>query len=168
MPWGPLLLAIFAVYVLQTAVLWTFGLAWFDPFLALTLLFGLLWAAPEARLAGWITGLAQDLGSQDALGIHAVTLGLTALLATQLRRFLNPNVWWARFLILFLAAWPPQVVYFAHLHYWSGAGVLPISALIRQSGWLSLATVLVALLALALPWVTAWRRRRRRGGARAY
>lgn len=161
MQWGALCLAIVATYVLQAGMLWMFGLTWFDPFLLLTLLLGLLTAAPQARLAGWVVGLAQDLGSQDVLGIHAFTLGLTALLATQLRRVFNVNVWWARVVVLLLAAWPPQVLYLLHLNYWVSQRTLSLGVIVERAAWLSVATAAVTMFVLTLPWVVAWRRRRR-------
>ena len=134
----------------------------FDAFLVLALLCGLLAPTHDARLAAWITGLAQDLGSADALGIHAFTLGLTGLLLTWLREIGNVGVWWVRGLAAFLAAWPGQLVYLLHLHYWAGNAAASLWGLVVTATLSSLVAAILATLISALPRLLHRRRRRYR------
>ncbi len=161
MPWGGLALAVLVAYFVQATLAWMLGPNPFDPFLVLALLLGLLRPTYDARLSGWMVGLAQDLGSADPLGIHAFTLGLTALFATQLRRVLNANVWWSRGVILLGAAWLPQIILRIFLQVRLGTTESPFGLLGRAS-LVTLLAAAVVMAILALPWVAAWRRRIRR------
>jgi cell shape-determining protein MreD len=162
MAWGGFAIALLLVYLLQTGVAAPLAVPYFDAFLVLALLCGLLAPTHDARIAAWIVGLTQDLGSADALGIHAFTLGLSGLLLTHLRGIGNVGVWWVRGLAAFLAAWPGQIIYLLHLHYWAGPGSATLWNLIVDATLTSLVAAALAMLIHGLPWVLRRRRRRYR------
>lgn len=159
MAWGAFAIALLLAYLLQKGVAAVLGVPLFDPFLVLALLCGLLAPKYDARIAGWIVGFCQDLGSADALGIHAFTLGLSGLLLTYLREVVNVHAWWVRGLALFLAAWPGQIIYLLHLHYWAGHAAGSFSDLIVAATLTCLVAAALALLINGLPWVVHHRRR---------
>jgi cell shape-determining protein MreD len=159
MAWGGFAIALLLAYLLQTGVAALLNIPFFDAFLVLALLCGLLAPTHDGRIAAWIVGLVQDLGSADALGIHAFTLGLTGLLLTHLREIGNISVWWVRGLAAFLAAWPGQLIYLLHLHYWAGHGSASLWGLVAGAALTSLVAAALAMLINALPWML----RRRRG-----
>lgn len=164
MRWGGFAFALLVACVLQKGVLALLPAPApaFDAFLILALLSGLLMRKHDARLAGWLVGFVQDLAGADALGIHAFTLGLTALLITRLREIGNMNVWWMRALVAFIAAWPPQVLYLMHLYYWSGSGSQSFGGLLWTSALTSALAALIVTFINALPWILRSRRRRYR------
>ncbi len=162
MAWGGFAIALLLAYLLQTGVAAVVDLPFFDAFLILALLCGLIAPTYDGRIAAWITGLAQDLGSVDALGIHAFTLGLTGLLLTHLREIGNVGIWWMRGLAAFLAAWPGQLIYLMHLHYWAGHGSASLWSLIVTATMTSLLAAVLAMLINALPWMLHRHRRRHR------
>ncbi|MFQ5805204.1 MAG: hypothetical protein ACE5I3_02000 [Phycisphaerae bacterium] len=162
MAWGGFAIALLLAYLLQTGVVALLGVRFFDAFLVLALLCGLLAPTHDGRVAAWIVGLAQDLGGADALGIHAFTLGLSGLLLTRLREVGNVSIWWVRGLAAFLAAWPGQVIYLLHLHYWAGPGSVSFWNLVGTATLTSLLAAVLAMLINALPWVMRRRRRRYR------
>jgi len=159
MAWSGYAIALLLAYLLQTGVTALFDLPLFDPFLILAIICGLVAPTHDARIAGWITGLAQDLGSADALGIHAFTLGLTAMLLTQMRTFGNVGVWWVAALAGFIAAWPGQFLYLLHLHYWAGGGAVGFLGLLGTATWTAAIAAVFAMLINALPWAMHRRRR---------
>jgi len=160
MAWGAFVIALLLAYVLQTGVAGLLAVPHFDAFLVLALLCGLLAPTYDARLAAWITGLAQDLGSADVLGVHAFTLGLTGLLLTWLREVGNVSVWWVRVLAAFLAAWPGQLLALLHLYYWwPGHGSASLWSVIATATLTSLVAAVLAMLISALPRVTRRPRR---------
>jgi rod shape-determining protein MreD len=106
MPWGLFSVALLVVYLLQTAVLPHVAPPWCDLFVAFALLCGLGGPTTDARLAAWIIGLVQDAGGTGPLGIHALGLGLAVVVVTRLRELLNRELWWVRWLLGFLGAWP--------------------------------------------------------------
>ena len=161
MPWGGLALAVVLAYLVQASVAWLLGPSRFDPFLVLTLGVALLRPTHDARISGWLIGLAQDLGSANPLGVHAFTLGLTALFVTQLRRGLNANVWWSRGLILLASAWVAQVVLRVFLRLRLG-NEEPVFSLLWQASVVACIATGLVMAFLTLPWVAAWRRRMRR------
>jgi len=158
MAWGGFTIALLLVYLVQTGVAGLLGVPYFDAFLVLALLCGFLAPTHDARIAAWIVGLAQDLGSADVLGIHAFTLGLTVLLLTRLREIANINRWWVRGVAGLLAAWPGQAIYLLHLHYWAGPGNTSFWSLILVATLTTLLAAAFAALINSLPW---WARRRR-------
>ena len=158
---GALLLVVLAAYVVQVGIAPFAGLHRLDVFLTAALLVGLLMPVHEARLAGWIVGLVQDLASSDPLGIHAFTLGLTVLLLTWLRDLLNTRVWWARWLACLAAAVPGQVLYLLHLYYYAGRGGQPLTALLGEAAALAGVSAALATALTALPGLVLRRRRRR-------
>jgi len=162
MAWSGFAIALLLAYLLQTGVAALLGVPCFDAFLVLALLCGLVAPTHDARIAAWIVGLAQDLGGADVLGIHAFTLGLTGLLLTHLRGIGNVSVWWVRGLAAFLAAWPGQVIYLLHLHYWTRVGSVSLGNLILVATLTSIIAAVLALLINSLPWVVLRRRRRYR------
>ena len=162
MAWGVFAIALLLAYLLQTGVTAMLQLTYFDPFLLLALLCGLLAPTPQARIACWCTGLLQDLGSTDALGVHAFTLGLTGLFLTQLRELGNIGVWWARGLFCFLAAWPGLLIYLLHLHYWAGRGQVTLWSLTGSATLTTLVAAGLAMLICGLPRMLD-RKHRRRG-----
>ena len=160
MRWGGFAIALLVACVLQKAVVALLPLRAFDAFLILALLSGTQMRKHDARIAGWLTGFVQDLSSADALGIHAFTLGMTALMMTRLREIGNMNVWWMRALVAFVAAWPPQLLYLVHLNYWSGPGPQSFLGLLWASMLTSLLAALIVTFINALPWLLRSRRRR--------
>jgi len=142
MSWLPFALALALTSIVQTAVLPLLGLPWIDLLLVFALVCGLTLPTPDARLAAWVTGFVQDLGSSDALGLHAFTLGLGVLALTYLRELVIRHHWWARFLICVVVAFPSQLIVQVYLR-WSQGSVL------RMLGE-SLVTAVVASLAAAL------------------
>ncbi len=160
MAWSGFAIALLLAYLLQTGVVALLGVPFLDAFLVVALLCGLLAPTHDARIAAWIVGLAQDLGSADALGIHAFTLGLTGLLLTHLREIGNVGVWWVRGLAAFLAAWPGQAIYLLHLRYWAGTGSGSLGGLIVAATLASLVAAALAMSINALPGMLHRKRRR--------
>ena len=159
MPWGLFSLALLLAYVLQTAVLQHFdNLAWLDLLLALALACGLMAPIAEARLAGWITGLAQDIGTDGPLGLHALAAGLAVLALTALRELVNREVWWVRWLAALAVALPAQLLVQLHDRYLQGAAVT-WGLMVGHALETALAAALLAALA---PGVSRLLKRRRR------
>ena len=162
MAWGGFAVALLLAYLVQTGVAAVLNVPHFDAFLLVAVLCGLLAPTHDARIAAWITGLVYDLGSADVLGIHAFTLGLTGLLLTWLREMGNVGVWWVRGLAAFLAAWPGQLIYLLHLHYWAGNAAASLWGLVVTATLSSLVAAILATLISALPRLIHRRRRRYR------
>lgn len=116
MGWLALTLSLIVAYLFQTTVFtpadWPV-----DLFLVVALVAGLSAPTPDARLAAWFSGLAADLGTVGPIGVHALALGLTGLLLTQLRSTVNEYLWWARFWVALLAAIPGHILILLHLRY---------------------------------------------------
>jgi rod shape-determining protein MreD len=167
MAWGAFVAALVAAFLLQTGVLAPLDVQHLDAFLLVAVMCGLLARTWDARIAGWIAGLVYDLGSADVLGIHAFTLGLTALLLTRLRDLGNIGVWWVRVLAVFLSAWPGQLVYLLHLHYWAGHGSASLWSLILSAALTALVAAILATVISFLPRLLHRSRRRRRWAAGA-
>ena len=161
MVWSGYAIALFIVYVVQAAVVSLLGLEHVDLFLVLAITYGLMAPTYDARLAAWLAGLVQDLGTADPLGIHAFILGMTGLFVTHLREIGNADVWWMRLLIVFLAAWPAYLLYILYLHFWVGHGDQTLLAMAGSAAWTAgIASVLVLGLT-SLPALSARRRWRR-------
>lgn len=160
MPWGWFSIALLVTYVLQTAAVPYVGVTALDLLLVLALLCGLVAPAQEARLAAWITGFVQDIGTAPGspLGLHALAFGLAVLGLTYLREWVNRHVWWVRWLIAFLVAWPTQFLVHLHTRFLQGAD-LPWSRMVLEALVTALLAALLAALLVALP--TALGRRRR-------
>jgi rod shape-determining protein MreD len=161
MAWGSFAIALLLAYLVQAGVVALLGVQVFDAFLILALLCGLLAPPHDARIAAWVTGFVQDLGSADALGIHAFTLGLSGLVLTHLREIVNVRAWWVRGLAAFLAAWPGQIIYLLHLHYWAGRGSGSFGSLLLSATLTALVAAGLATLINALPRMMYRRRRPR-------
>lgn len=121
MPWGVFAAALLLAYLAQTAVLGALNVQVVDLFLALTLICGLLMPTQEARLGAWIIGFLQDVGSSGSLGLHAVALGLTALVLTRTRGTVNQYFWGGRLVLGFLVSVPGQLLILLHQCFWQGA-----------------------------------------------
>ena len=159
MVWSGFAIALFLVFVFQTGVVSTLGLTQVDLFLVLALLCGMMAPLHDARLAAWFTGLGQDLGSADPLGIHAFVLGLTGVLLTQFRELGNITVWWVRGLVAFLAAWPGQLLYRTFLRYWAGFGDETFPRMVAAA---SVTSAIAAALAMCITFLPYYSRRRQR------
>ncbi len=156
MAWGLFAIALLIVYLLQTTVLPHVAPQWVDLLLAFALLCGLTAPAPDARLAGWIVGLAQDVGGDGALGVHALVLGLAVLLLTRLREVVNRELWWVRWLAGFVVSWPTQLLGELHDRYLQGAA----HSWPHMLGYALLTALTASLLAaLVLRLPSAFRRR---------
>ena len=102
MRWGLLAFALFAVMVVQPAVVGFLRPALarsIDLFLLLAIACALLAPAGRAPLAAWSIGLGQDLLSSGPVGVHAAGLALGALLVVRLRVWVNYDVWWVQVLL---------------------------------------------------------------------
>ena len=161
MRWGSFALVLAATYLLQVAVLFVLGWSWLDPFLILALVCALMAPTHEARLAGWITGLVQDLGSIDPLGLHAFTLGLAVWIVTKLREELNVHVIWPRLLVLLFGSFPALLVYWLHRAFWSGGGETSWWSMISQSFTTAAGASVIVLLITIAPWFARRGRRMR-------
>ncbi len=161
MPWGLFTLALLIVYLVQTTLLRLLGVEPLDLFLALALVCGLTAPAPEARLAGWLTGLAQDIGSDHPIGLQALALGLAVLTLTYLRELVNQHLWWARWLIAFLAALVAQLLVRLDLRFVQH-GQLSWAQIAGGSLLTALLASLLAALLVGLPASVGRRDRRRR------
>jgi rod shape-determining protein MreD len=157
MPWGLYTVALLLVYLAQSAVLPHFAPQWLDLFLAFALVCGLTAPVADARLAAWIAGLAQDIGGDGPLGIHALALGLAAWLLTCVRELANRELWWVRWLAGFITAAPAQLVLQVHARYYQGAAI-SWPGMIGYSLLSALAASLLAAAVVRLP--TLLRRRR--------
>ncbi len=151
-------IALLVTYLLQTAVVPLVGLPDLDLLLVLALVCGLAAPVQEARLAGWITGFVQDVGSASPVGLHALALGLAVLGLTYLREWVNRHVWWARWLIGFVVAWPAQFLVQLHLRFLQGAD-RPWSRMVLEALVTALIAALLAALLVALPSMFGRRRR---------
>lgn len=158
MPWGLFTLVLILAYVLQTTAVPTWALPVVDLLLALALVCGLAGSPPDARLAGWVTGLAQDIGSSGPLGLHALALGLAVMALGRLREMVNRELWWVRALIAFVVAWPAQLLIFLHARFMQDAA-LSWPALLSQSLLTAVVAALLAALLVGAPGL--WRRRQR-------
>jgi rod shape-determining protein MreD len=150
MSWGLFAVVLLIVYVLQTAVLPHVAPAWLDLLLALALLCGLTAPAADARLAGWVVGLAQDVGGDGALGIHALGVGLSVLLLTRLREVVNRELWWVRWLAGLVVSWPALLLVQLHDRYLQGAA-LSWPQMLGHALLTAMIASLVAALVLRLP-----------------
>lgn len=160
MRWGSFWLALLLALLLQAGLLWTFGLRWLDPLLVVALLAGLSANTSDARIAGWLCGLACDLGSADPLGLNAFLFGAAAWLLTDLRGRLNLQVPWTRLLAAFIAAWPTQCLAHAYRAHWIAAAPTPWTEWLWQGAATAAACAFCAFLLTLLP---VWLRLRRRG-----
>jgi len=158
MRWGLFILALLVVYIAQTAALPLFAPSWVDMLLILALVYGLTAAPTEARLAGWIIGFAQDVGSLGPLGLHALALGLATCGLTYLREAVNRELWWVRGLAAFVVAWPAQLLVLLHMRFLQNAPLSTLRILFDSFATAATAALIAGLL-VGLPSV--WRRRRR-------
>ena len=145
MSWAGLAAAVVVAVLLQTTVcqMGELPLVDVDLLLTLALVYGLLAPVQHARIAGWIIGFAYDLTTEGPLGIHALALGLTALLLTLMRESVNRSLWRVRLLICFAAAVPGQLLVPLHLRFVQGANA--------GAGWqIALSAVMLSLTAAVL------------------
>ncbi len=163
MRWAYFIIALLLVLVLQTGVVAFLGRDWLDLLLALALFYGLTAPAPDARLAGLCTGLAQDVRTGGPMGVHALALGLAGLLLTYFREQVNRHVWWARWVIASIAGLAAQFVVLLHQSYVQHLGY-SWGYILLSAALTALVSGLLAALAAGVPH--AVRRRRRFSAAR--
>ncbi len=161
MRWTLFIFALLIVFLVQTTALRFIGWPALDLLLALALICGLAAPAPDARLAGFFVGFAQDLDASGPVGLHALALGLAALLLTWLREVVNLQVWWVRWLISFLAGFPAVLLVRLHQRFAQGAAFTWLEMLGSAALTAAVAAVL-ATIVLGLPTALKHRRRRRR------
>ncbi len=158
--WGWFAIALALVWVAQSSVLWPLGLShWIDLYLLVALVLGLTAPRYDAALAGWVAGLVQDLASADVLGIHALSLGLSAWLLTRVRERVNLSLTPVRIAACALVGFAGQLVYVLHLRFWivrAPHGLLPLLA--------SAAVVSLVAAVIAGLWTARGRGRTGRAG----
>jgi rod shape-determining protein MreD len=162
MPWSVFAAALLAAFVLQTTVIRLLGVSSLDLLCVLALLCGLLAPTADARIAGWIIGLVQDLGSAQGLGPHAFALGLTAWLLTRLRAWLSVRPVGVRLLACLLAAWPGQFLLLLHAHTLRAGGPLELGSWMLSATMTATWSAVAAVLLTTLPWLAIRKRRRSR------
>ncbi|MGE3182779.1 MAG: rod shape-determining protein MreD [Phycisphaerae bacterium] len=163
MKWLLFWISLAIVFLLANAVLSRWAPAYIDLFLMLTLVVALIAPVHDARLAGWLVGFAQDIGTTGPIGPFAFSLGLTAWIATMMRESFNLKLWWVRFLVAFTAGATGQLILRGFQHY-----ALDMFATTRD--WMGSAFSAAAVAGLVAATVTAtvaFRRRGRRGMRRA-
>lgn len=163
MRWLLFWIVLAVVFVLANAIVTRWLPDYIDLFLILTLIIGLAAPTFDARIAGFLTGFAQDMGTIGPVGPFAFTLGLTAWLATMLRESFNLKLWWVRFLVAFTAGATGQLILRGYQHYG-----LDMFATARD--WIGAAFASGAFSALAAATLTmavSFGRRTRRGRRRA-
>jgi len=158
MRWGPFILILLMAYLLQTALLSHAAPKCVDLLWAVALVCGLTAPAADARLAGWLTGFLQDVGTTGPLGLHALALGLAIMVLTHLRDAVNRELWWVRWLTAALVTLPAQLLIQVHFHYWQGAWGTWWTML-SQSLSTAVVTGLLAALIVGAPRLLHRRRR---------
>ncbi len=163
MPWAAFGVSLFVALLLQTTLV-PRVLESLDLFLVLALLCSLLTPAGDARIAGWVAGLVQDLAAGGGLGPHAFSLGFCVWVATVLREWIPIRPYGSRLLVSVVAAWLAQLVLWSYvalrfesIGWWSVIGNATSVAL-----W----SAILAVLLTALPGLRV-RRRPRFDGSRA-
>ena len=121
MPWGLFIVGLIVVFLMQVGLVGALNLPFLDLFAVYALVLGLLLPTWDARLAAWVIGLVQDLGSDDALGLHAFSLGFAVVLLTRLRELVNLDPSWMRLLVAALAALPAMLIVLLYGRLWMGA-----------------------------------------------
>ena len=156
MRWAGLVAVLVVTLIAQTTVARAADLPVLetDLLLVLALLYGLLAATVEARLAAWIIGFAADVMTEGAIGLHALAFGLTGLLLTWLRHIVNRQVWWGRLLMCFAAALPGQLLIVAHLHFLQGAQLGSWWDMVSSALRVALSAALFATLLTLIPPLT--------------
>jgi rod shape-determining protein MreD len=164
MAWGLFAVVLLVTFLLQTTVLKHVPphavMDQVDLLLALALVCGFVLPAVEARLAGWIVGFAYDIHSLDPLGLHAFLFGLTVYALTHLREVANQQVWWARWVIAFVVAWPAQFLVQAYQRVVCGVAQT-WSTVVGQSFLTALVAALLAAVIVGLPALLGSTTRRR-------
>lgn len=153
MRWGAFAAALLFTLLLQKTVLWVFHASAIDLFLTLAVLCALCAPAYDARIACWLIGLVQDLGTDPAaLGSNALALGICGLMITILRDWVQTRDWRVRLAISLLCAWPAQIAVVLYDRFWIGHGT---SSLVNLVGWAALSSLIASALAVfvaAQPW----------------
>lgn len=161
MRWGAFSLLLAAVAVLQTTALGVLHdtfLGSVDLFLVLALLYGLCAPARGAPLAAWLIGLAQDLLSLDALGVHALALSLAVLLLVRLREWTFIEVWWVQIVLGSLgglvAGLLAALFSAVNLALWSGSAP-PVIGAVGPAAVRALVAAILAATIIAAPSLLA-------------
>ncbi|MFN0137881.1 MAG: hypothetical protein ACKVS9_17390 [Phycisphaerae bacterium] len=153
MRWGAFSAALLVTLILQKTVLWVLHAPAIDLFLTLAVLCALCAPAYDARIACWLIGLVQDLGTDPAaLGSNALALGACGMMITFLRDWVQTRDWWMRLAISLLCAWPAQIAVALYDRLWVGHGVRSGAELV---GWAALTSIIACALAVfvaAQPW----------------
>lgn len=123
MAWGRFALGLVLVLVMQVSLVRFVGVPALDLFLAYALLVAFTAPVSDARIAGFVVGLTQDLGSDVPLGVHAFALGLAATILTLLRGFMQSVPFWVRWLGGTLAGLGALVLLSLYAVLWRGGQV---------------------------------------------
>ncbi|MCA9242327.1 MAG: rod shape-determining protein MreD [Phycisphaerales bacterium] len=153
MRWGLFAALLVMAYFGQTMLIGRLGWNAIDLFLILACAVSFGANRHDARIAAWLTGFVQDLGSTGPLGVHAFALGAASVFVTVARGWADGRVWWIRAIIAFIAALIAEAVLWV-------ADPAAGDVLIRRA--LSTATVTaiaLTLLGVAPLWL-GWRGRR--------
>lgn len=167
MPWRAFLTVLLVAFVLQTAAARQFGIESLDLLLAYALFCALALPTGDARMAAFLVGFAQDLGSGGyggttaPIGASAFCFGLTGIAVTWLREWLNTQIWWVRLLVAFLAAVPGQLVLAFYTHWWLSAWRMSAGQTFLHVVTVSMLAALLAVGLTTLPLFLNWDRRRR-------
>lgn len=160
MAWFPYVLVLLVAYVLQTSLVRILDLPLVDLCLTLALVVSFVAPMVDARLAAWLAGLVEGLGSSGALGAYALAFGLAGLILTALRGVININAWFGRVVAAVLAAWPAQLLIDLHVRFWVGPGDRTIWEDIWHAFWVAVVAALLSATITGLPALVAARRRR--------
>ena len=123
MPWGRFALGLLIVFLLQTTLVRFVSVPAIDLFLTYALLIAFVAPLVDARIAGLIVGLTQDLGSDEGLGTHAFALGVAAVILTKLRGLGQSGPLWVRWLLGVLAGAAALLLVSLHAAFWRGATI---------------------------------------------
>lgn len=160
MRWGWFAAAVVIVLILQKTLLWALSWSSLDLFLALALFVGLNASGPQARIAAWLCGFAQDLaGEPQMLGIHSLVLGLTGFLLVWMRDSGAGQANWTRLIAAQFSAWAGQFVYLLLLGNWFAPGSITAWTLFSTSFWTALLASVLAIAVMSLPAISNRRNR---------
>lgn len=155
MRWGAFFVTLLVTLIVQRSLVWVLGggFAAIDLFLTLAVLCGLCAPTHDARIACWLIGLVQDLGTDPAaLGANALALGLFAVFITVLRDWVQTRDWWMRWAISFVTAWPSQIAVATYERAWIGHGINSLGSLLLWTAVASSIASALAVFVAAQPW----------------
>lgn len=158
MPWLWFSAALLVVSILQSTVM-VHAWSTIDLYIILTIVWALSAPTYDARVAGWIIGLVQDLGTVSPLGLHAFALGLTALAVTILRENIFRQTLYTRSVVGAVGALPGVLLVPIHLWFVHN---LPTDGFWRTVVYVVLTPVFSAVIAAAILELPNWTGRSRR------